>query len=735
MAVREFGKVSRGVRARRVAGMAMLLGTTALVMLPRAEAAGVIEDPSRLDLGYEYYGIPALSADGTIFVGNVYDEFNDLYTGYYGHPGGVTSLPAFGNGTSRIYGMSGDARWVVGYSQNLAGYNRAFLWDAPDGLAIDLGLLYPNIPNAHSVATDVSGDGSRVAGAYSRVGMTRAFAWIRDATTGEDENEQMYGLSSLDDANHWAANAISDDGRYVVGYSNGNATTSLAVRWDISGLEAGGVGSDVILNLGSLTGVDNGQSMALDVSADGSVVVGYSADDVGFNKAFRWVEGSTGGDADNVQMHNLGALGHDPVNQSAANAVSRDGEYVVGWSEANLPHRLAFRWSEETGMESVHDWLGRNGVSMGDVALTDASAISDNGQVIAGMMELADGNVRAYIARVTAEPEPDPEPNPDPEPDPEPQPGSGIMDVEEYHRSLLASVQVAQAGEFLTWLPLNGAHHRPLMMQGRLSENACMWATGDLGHHGGSNTGLALAEVGACVDLFGGNVRAGLGVGTSQSWQPLALGGRSRLSGQYVTGEVDWQPEGTPLLLSLAGMLGGWTADIHRGYSNGATAAYSDGSTQVGGGVVRLRADWLEAATIGNTTINPWASVAVGRTDIAGYVETGGPFPARFDSQSITTHEVRLGVTAVSELSDTTTLSSTLEVAHRGGTAARSKGNVLGLFDFDMGGGNRGNTWARVGAELDHRIGDNAMVSVSLNAATHGQDATIGGSIGFKAAF
>ncbi len=52
---------------------------------------------------------------------------------------------------------------------------------------------------------------------------------------------------------------------------------------------------------------------------------------------------------------------------------------------------------------------------------------------------------------------------------------------------------------------------------------------------------------------------------------------------------VDWQPDGTPLLLSVTGMLGGWQANIHRGYSNGGNTAYSDGVTGIGAGVIANR--------------------------------------------------------------------------------------------------------------------------------------------------
>ena len=731
MATRSFGTASRRRGTWRLTGMAVLLGTTAIVSMPRAEAAGEILDPSRPDLGYEYYDIPAISADGTIFVGNVYDTFNRINTGYYQEPGGATSLPGFGAGTSRIYGMSGNARWVVGYSQNLAGYNRAFLWDAPNGMAIDLGLLYPDIPNAHMAAWDVSGDGTRVVGSYIRPGMMRAFAWIKNATTGEVDNEQMYRLSGLDDSNRWAARAISDDGRYAVGYSDGNATASRAVRWDLSGLEAGGSGADVLLDLGSFTGIDSGSSAANDISADGTVVVGWADDSDGISRAFRWVEGATGGVGANVQMHDLGTLVPTRSDaESEARAVSRDGAYVVGWSSSGpdgSEDHLAFRWTEETGMESVHDWLARNGVDLADgQILTDATAVSDNGRIIAGMMNLSGLVSRAYIARVADD---------EPGPGPGPGPGGGLMDVEEYRRSLFSTTQIASAGEFLTWLPMNGAHHRPLMQQGSLAEGHCMWATGDLGLHGESGTGLGLAEAGACVELLGGSIKAGLGVGTSHSWQSLALGGSSRLNGQYVIGEVDWQPDGTPLLLSLTGMLGGWQADIHRGYSNGATTAYSDGKTGLGAGVIRLRADWLEAARIGNTAINPWASVAFGRQHIGAFTESGGPFPAHFDAQTLGMTEMRLGVAAVTEFSAQTTLTTTFEVVHRNGDAPAAKGNVIGLFDFSMGGGARSATWLRAGLELDHQIADNLALSGSVHAATNGRDPSISGSLGLKLTF
>jgi probable HAF family extracellular repeat protein len=725
MTVQSFGaRKQRRYKSQALAGV--LLASTALVATPQVKAAGEILDPSRPDLHWRYVGIPALSADGTIFVGNVHDTLNNLHTAYHDPGGhGVVSASGFG-GSTAAYGMSGDGRYVVGLSETPGGQDRAFRWDTQLGMMLDLGVLDVGNPQGQAWAADISGDGQTVVGGYFVPGNVRAFAWIEGATTGEAGNEQMFQLNSLAGATNWSTRALSDNGLYATGTSNGmvngNIISTHAVRWNLTGLAAGGPGSDTIISLGSLTGLDNGYSESHDISADGRIVVGGASDENSTLKAFRWVEGSTTGDADNVQMHSLGSLGNNALNMSEALAVSRDGQFVVGWSQTDLLPSLAFRWSEATGMESMHDWLDRNGVSVGGLTLIDATAVSDDGLVIAGLMAVPGEGERAYIARVAAGPGPDP--------------GSGIMDVAEYNRSLFAAAGgVAGAGEFLTWLPMNGAHHRPLMLAPDVEGEMCAWATGDFAVHGSSSTGLGLAEIGACTDLAGGSVRIGGAVGTSRSWQDLALGGSSRIAGQYVLGEVDWNPDGTPLLLSMTGMLGGWQANVDRAYSNGGATALSSGSTQAMGGVVRLRADWLELASLGNTTISPWTSVALGALHVGGYGETGGPFPATFDAQNLTHVDVRLGLVATTELSAQTTLSTTFEVAHRSGTAPRASGQVQGLFDFTLGGGAQNATWVRAGIEVDHKISDNAGLSASIHAASNGRDPSLSGSVGAKFAF
>ena len=479
------------------------------------------------------------------------------------------------------------------------------------------------------------------------------------------------------------------------------------MRWSLADYETA---STTILNLGTLGGI---YSAAYDVSDDGRVVVGYATDSANsFSRAFRWVEGSTGGAVGNPQMHDLGTLGGD---ESWAYALTSDGSVVVGEAFTADGFMEAFRWTEGTGMIRVSEWLAANGVDTGGMWLVTAKDISDDGNVVVGQMGLNHATDRAFIARVDVEH------------------GSGLMDVAGYTHSLLANARMAQMGVDLTWLPMNGAHHRPLMAQGRVADDACLWSVSDLAGRDGS--GMALAEAGACGVLGDGSVTAGLGIGGSTAWHDLPVGGSARLGGAYVVGEVDWQPDGTPLLLSLTGMLGGWEANVSRAYSNGAATDISTGSTAVGAGMVRARLDWQDALVFGKVSINPWISGSIGRTDIGGYTEQGGAFPAQFNGQQIVQSEVRLGVTAVAELTPQTTLSGTVEVAHRSGTAPAANGQVVGLFDFGLGGGNFGSTWARAGLDLDHQLTDTVSISGSLHAATQGQDANVSGSLGLKAVF
>jgi probable HAF family extracellular repeat protein len=706
MTVVAFGTRKRRLN-RRWTFAGGLMATTALVFMPAAKAQMTPDLIDFYEETYRAYAVAGLSSNGTRAALNGWAGERGLQALYWNGES-VEGLGGFDRAiNSMAGGISGDGRVVVGSSVDPYVRQRAFRWEE-GGALTDIGTLRTDNQGTSS-AMGTNHDGSIIVGrSQSWLNQEIAFAWVMGDTGGQSVDGQMYALMPLLGDDEAEARAVSRDGRFAVGVSEADLHRR-ATLWSIADRATGG-------NAIELEGLAGLSSEANGISDNGAVIVGSSWDAMAVSRAVRWTDGGT-------TVHILEGI--EDHRDSYGVVVSGDGTVIGGYSTDVDSIAYGFRWTEAEGAVDAGEWLEGKGINLGVMRVADVQALSYSGNVMGGTMVDEDGEERAYIARIAEEPGPGGNPPP----------GNGIMDVGEYHATLYSAGGIANAGEFLSWLPMNGAHHRPLMLTPNLTGDMCAWATGDFAHHAGSSANLALADAGACVDLAGGSVRLGGSAGTTASWQTLALGGSMNMTGQYVLGEADWQPDGTPLLLSVTGMLGGWNARIDRAYSNGADTAISNGNTNAFGGVVRMRADWLEAAVIGNTSINPYASIAFGALHVDGYQESGGPFPARFDAQTYNHADLRLGVTAVTELSTETKLSTTLEVAHRTGRATAASGAVDGLFNFALGGGQYGQTWVRGGLELDHKITEGVALSGSVHLASNGRDPSLALSAGLKGAF
>ena len=139
------------------------------------------------------------------------------------------------------------------------------------------------------------------------------------------------------------AHAVSPDGSVVVGQSE-SASGREAFVWTAEG---GMVG------LGDLPG-GLFDSAALGVSADGLVIVGYSASTLNPEipgEVFRWTAqtGMVG-----LGLLPGGELGSPKV--SVARAISADGSVIVGEAKGQIPTNILvqpFRWTEAEGMMSL----------------------------------------------------------------------------------------------------------------------------------------------------------------------------------------------------------------------------------------------------------------------------------------------------------------------------------------------------------------------------------------------
>ncbi len=157
---------------------------------------------------------------------------------------------------------------------------------------------------------------------------------------------------------------ISDDGSTVVGRSIQTTTDESFVWTESSGIIGLGLTNEPGFDPPSTRG-DNG---ARGVSADGQVVVG-SAISPGGTEAYRWTE-STG----KVPLGTLPGAGF----LSIAKDVSADGSIVVGVDASTSLDIQAVRWTESTGLVLLVP-----GIEPGTLT-TDAVGISADGSVVVG---------------------------------------------------------------------------------------------------------------------------------------------------------------------------------------------------------------------------------------------------------------------------------------------------------------------------------------------------------------
>jgi probable HAF family extracellular repeat protein len=353
-----FRRVGKSVKPTLGTAMSLLLGFFAVALSSGPTVADVTFQGLGFIAGFDYSEAVGVSADGSVVAGNVRpigNESNGNSQAYsWTSTTGMAGLgyPA-GSNMSRALGVGGDGSTIVGYSQLLSNNgpnsgSAAFSWTSANGFA-GLGTL----PGASSLgfATSASATGSFIVGAAAGpAAMCCGAQAIRwTSATG------MVNLGVIPGATGAVANSVNADGSVVVGYTANNQAFLWTAATGMTGL-------------GFLPG--SASSNALAVSANGSVVVGTSGDP---QEAFMWT--AAGG------MVGLGFLPGAVF--SIANAVSGDGSVIVGSSGTNTILQ-AFIWTEATGVVSLHDLLVANGFELTGWTLESATGISTDGHVIIG---------------------------------------------------------------------------------------------------------------------------------------------------------------------------------------------------------------------------------------------------------------------------------------------------------------------------------------------------------------
>jgi len=305
------------------------------------------------------YGI---SNNGEIVVGASYSIIQDgpyagtaVLQGFRwenGEIAGIGMLPTtdFTIPWSFATDISADGSTIVGYSMSDNAFSsgwEAVRWSA-DGQIEALGDLVDT--DYWSESKGVSGDGSVVVGLSYMIG--HGFRW---------ENGVLESLSTSE-IYFSNAGAISDDGTRIIG-----TAIILADNIEYAAiLEEGNIIEIAEVPIG-------GNIQPLNISGNGLFVVGEKniSDS---SHGFIWSE-SDGF----IELESLGGF------TIQALAVSDDGSVVVGWSQDNLSEPHAFIWTEENGTQKLQDVLENTyGLELPGWTLTAAIDITPDGKTIIG---------------------------------------------------------------------------------------------------------------------------------------------------------------------------------------------------------------------------------------------------------------------------------------------------------------------------------------------------------------
>ena len=320
---------------------------------------------------------------------------------------------------------------------------------------------------------------------------------------------------------------------------------------------------------------------------------------------------------------------------------------------------------------------------------------------------------------------------------PPPSGPTGVSDVASWLSSINGQNRISATGSTLAGLPLEGAHHRPMLSFDRMGKESQAWATGDFGSSSRTrDVHVTSGEAGINWNV-GKSFLFGVAGGHAVQNQDLDLGGSSATKGDFFIAELDYRPEGTQWIVSLLGMVGSWESKTNRGYTSGGSTDFSNGVADTITRSARLRVDAPTVATFGGFGFAPFASYTVTQTVVGGYTETGGAFPATFDEQEHNATEARLGVTASKDLSEKTKLLLSVEAIHRfdGIGPALTGQDVTGGVAFDLPGVAPRPDCVRFGFDVDHKLSADTLLNVSAHASTVGEAHDVSAAVSIRRAF
>ncbi|MBL8746538.1 MAG: hypothetical protein JNK58_09305 [Phycisphaerae bacterium] len=350
-------KSSLAAAARGTAVLASIAGAV-------ATADGQPARFEMLDNAGFFFAVPRyISADGSVIAGDLSQQFGGVRAARWVYPGPVVQNlgPFMGQDTS-VDHLSRDGQTVYGATS----FN-ALRWTSPGPFVID----------PHGRTLDVTPDGA-----------VRIVTNQRQVGANPPEN---LGVPSGYDSG--VLRAIDASGAVIIGegvrvesgggYLLRNKEFREAARWSVA---------DGWQGLGFLPG--DGYSTGLHISDDGAVLVGASrADESGADRVWR-IEGE-GPMVDLGTIPGFAGAPTVPVDMSA------DGSVIVGTVMAFSGTRC-FLWTPSEGMRDLETHLRGSGQDLDDWQVLSVEAVSADGQYVLGRGVTPTGQVRGFVAPLFA---------------------------------------------------------------------------------------------------------------------------------------------------------------------------------------------------------------------------------------------------------------------------------------------------------------------------------------------
>ncbi|MGB1129751.1 MAG: hypothetical protein ACPG4K_06860 [Haloferula sp.] len=285
----------------------------------------------------------------------------------------LPDLSSSGINFSFAVDSSSNGQMIIGRSLTTNGF-RAFLWTetgAPNGTTSDLGFLLPtpiltgDEVGVTSSASAITPSGSHVVGKSGYSVVTVETVQPPPIITYEyiDNGDGTYTLvPKLTPVDPYDVRTVIEQGNEAFIWTSGGG----------------------MVGLGDLPGGGAKSSDALAVSSDGSVVVGSGNSGQG-PEAVIWRNGV---------IEALGDLDGGETNARLLD-INSSGSIAVGQG-TTASGAVAMVWNDALGLGNLKSLLVGQGVDMSGWTLTEATGISEDGQVIVGNGINPDGNPEAW---------------------------------------------------------------------------------------------------------------------------------------------------------------------------------------------------------------------------------------------------------------------------------------------------------------------------------------------------